>query len=670
MHDPLFQPIRVGTLPLANRIVMPAMHLHMARKHVVTEPLLAFYRERARGGAGLVTVGFATVDPLGGSAAHLGAHRDDLVPGLARLAAVIRDGGARSAVQLNHAGRYAHSKLVGGMPVAPSAVPCRLTGETPRALEEHEIEAIIAAFADAARRVQQAGFDAVEILCGTGYLVSGFLSPLTNRRADRWGGSAENRMRFGIEVVRAVRAALGPRFPVIARVNGLEGMEGGTGGEELVAFAARLAAEGADALNVNVGWHESRLPQVVASVPRGAFAHLARAVKARVSVPVAASHRINDCDVARALLRDGSCDLVAMGRALIADPHLPAKARAGREDEIVHCVACGQGCFDNVLEMKPVECLANPRAGHELDRAPRPASRVVKVLVVGGGPGGMSAAEAAAERGHAVVLYERRERLGGQLHLAGAPPGRGELAGLADDLARQLERRGVRIELGRDVDGPVLDDERPDAVVLATGAEPAVPPIPGAGLPHVVFAATLLRGEADAAGRIAIIGGGAVGVETALFLAERGARGITILELAPELGRNLGRTTRWTMLQDLDRLRVGRRTGARVVEITETAVRVEIDGRPEEIPADTVVLAVGARPHDPVGPLAAARRIPFRVIGDASGVGNALDAIHQGFLAGHDDSWMHPCSPEHEAATGRPPEATSPGAPELREGPG
>lgn len=634
MHDPLFEPIRVGALTLANRVVMPAMHLHMARDHAVTEEMIAFYRERARGGAGLVTVGFATVDTLGGSPAHLGAHRDDLVPGLARLSAAIREGGARAAVQLNHAGRYAHSSAVGETPVAPSAVPCRLTGETPRALEEHEIEALVAAFAAGARRVRRAGFDAVEILCGTGYLVSGFLSPLTNRRDDRWGGSPENRMRFGVEVVRAVRAAVGDGFPVIARVNGLEGMEGGTSGEELIAFAVRLAAEGVDALNVNVGWHESRLPQVVASVPRGAFAHLARAVKARVSVPVAASHRINDPDVARALLADGSCDLVAMGRALIVDPRLPEKAREGREDEIVHCVACGQGCFDNVLALKPVECLANPRAGHELDRARRPAARVVKVLVAGGGPAGMSAALAAAERGHAVVLYERAPRLGGKLQLAGVPPGRGELAGLADDLARQLDLCGVRVEVGRAVDGRVLDGERPDAVILATGAEPATPPIRGASLPHVVQAEALLRGEAEVRGRVAIVGGGAIGVETALFLAERGTGAIIILELARELGRNLGRTTRWTMLQDLERLRVARRTGARVVEITEGVVRIEVQDVLEEISADTVVLAAGARAHDLLQPLVAARKIPFVVVGDASNVGNALDAIHQGFLAG------------------------------------
>jgi 2,4-dienoyl-CoA reductase (NADPH2) len=663
VQDPLFEPIRVGALALANRIVMPAMHLQMARGHEVTDPIVAFYGERARGGAGLVTVGFATVDAHAGSPAHIGAHRDAFVPGLARLAAEIHAGGARAAVQLNHAGRYAHSRALGGeTPVAPSSVPCRLTGETPRALAEPEIEAIVAAFGDAARRVKEAGFDGVEILCGTGYLVSAFLSPLTNRRTDRWGGSLENRMRFGVEVVRAVRAAVGPGVAVLARVNGMEGMEGGTGRDELLEFAAGLAAEGADALGVNVGWHESRFPQVVASVPRGAFAHLARAVKARVDVPVAASHRINDPALARALLAAGTCDLVAMGRPLIADPCLPEKAREGREDEIVHCVACGQGCLDQVLAMKPVQCLVNPRAGHEAERTHGPARRAVKVLVVGGGPAGMSAAMAAADRGHAVVLYERGARLGGQLQEAGAPPGRGELAGLALDLARQLDLRGVRVELGREVDGGVMDAERPDALVLATGATPIAPPIPGADLPSVVQAAAVLRGERSPGRRVVVVGGGAVGVETALFLAERGTvsaetarflvehgaeplddvralllrgtRRITVVELTGELGRNLGRTTRWTLLRELELRGVETRPGTRVLEIGTSAVRLEREGRVEEIPADTVVLAVGARSHDPLQPLARARGIPFRVVGDAASVATALEAIHQGFVAG------------------------------------
>ena len=636
MTDPLFQPLLVGGLALANRIVMPAMHLHMARDGDVTDRLVAFYAERARGGAGLVTVGYATVDERSGTPAHLGAHRDAYVPGLALLAGAIHAGGARAAVQLNHAGRYAHSShLRGRTPVAPSPLASRLTGELPHALEPGEIQEIVASFGAAARRVKEAGFDAVEILCGTGYLVSEFLSPATNRRTDAYGGTFEHRIRFGLEVVRAVRAAVGPDFAVLGRVNGLEGMPGGTTREELLDFAVRLADEGLDMLGVNVGWHESRMAQITGEVPRGGFAHLARAVKERVTVPVAASHRINDAGVARALIASGACDLVAMGRALIADPLLPLKARTGRDADVVHCVACGQGCFDRVVAMRPVECLCNPLAGHETERTVRRARPPLRLLVAGGGPAGMSAAIAAAERGHEVTLCERDDRLGGQLHLAGAPPGREEFLVLARDLARQLELRGVRVVLGRDVDDAVLAAERPDALVIATGGAPLAPAIPGAGLHHVLQAWDVLAGRALAGGQVVLVGGGAAGVETALFLAAQDAgRRIVVVEQAGELGRNLGRTTRWTLLADLERRGVTSRTGARVLEIGRASVRIEIDGRAEALPAETVVLAVGTRPLDLLRLTAIARAVPFQVVGDAAGVGTALDAIHQGFLAG------------------------------------
>ncbi len=663
MRDFLFEPMRINRMEVKNRIYMPAMHMNMAKAYEVTDPLVDFYSERARGGAGMIAVGYATVDELSGSPANIGAHRDAFIPGLARLAAAIRENGARAVLQINHAGRYNFSFFIDGrQPVAPSAVASRLTGEAPRALELDEIPGVIGRFAAAARRAQQAGYDAVEVLAGTGYLISEFLSPLTNLRTDAYGGALENRMRFGVEVVAAVRRAVGADYPILVRMNGNDFMPGGNGRADLQAFAQALVAAGADALNVNVGWHEARVPQIVAAVPRGVYAYLAHGIKERVDVPVAAGHRINDPRTARDMIAGGMCDFVAMGRALIADPFLPAKAAEGREASIRHCVACAQGCFDQLFKLKPVACLCNPRVGREAATAAAKARVRRKVMVVGGGAGGMSAALAAWEAGHAVTLYEKRERLGGQLLLAGAPPGREEFVELARNLRQQVARSGVAVVLNRPVDPALVEAEKPDAVILATGAVPVKPPLAGADLPHVVQAWDVLRGQAMTGRRVVVVGGGAVGVETALFLAEkgtlsgeavkfllvnraedpetlyqlatRGAKAVTLVEMIDTLGKDIGRTTRWGMLQDLTRSGVRTRTSARVLEISPSGLKIEAGGVSEEIPADTVVLAIGAVAHNPLEKVLKQMSIPCRVVGDAGKPGWAFDAIHQGFEAG------------------------------------
>jgi 2,4-dienoyl-CoA reductase (NADPH2) len=663
MHDPLFQPIQINRMTVKNRIYMPAMHMNMAQNFEVTDRLVDFYAERARGGAGMIAVGYATVDEFSGNVTNIGAHKDEFIAGLRRLAAAIREGGARAVVQINHAGRYNFSFFLDGkQAVAPSAVASRMTGETPRELGAEEIREVIGRFAAAALRVKQAAYDAVEVLAGTGYLISEFLSPLTNRRSDGYGGSLENRMRFGIEVIEAIRRAVGPEYPIIVRMNGNDFMPGGNGRLDLQEFAKQLVAAGADALNINVGWHEARVPQIVTAVPRGVFAYLARGIKALVDVPVAAGHRINDPQTAREMIADGMCDFVAMGRSLIADPFLPEKARAGRDNDILHCVACAQGCFDNLFKLKPVECLCNPRAGRESETAIAKARQAKKVLVVGGGAGGMSAALAAAERGHRVSLYEKSERLGGQLQLAGAPPGRGEFAELALNLERQIVASPVTVVLNRTVDPALIEAEKPDAVILSTGAVPVVPPIPGADLPHVVQAWDVLQGKALTGRRVVIIGGGAVGVETALYLADkgtlsgealkfllvnraedpkalyelatRGTKTIVVVEMIDKLGKDIGRSTRWGMLQDLSRMGIETKTSTKAVAITREGLRIEKEGALEDIPADTVVLALGARPFNPLEDALEKMAVPCQVVGDARQTGWAFDAIHQGFEAG------------------------------------
>ena len=663
MQDLLFEPITIGTLTLKNRIMMPAMHLNMCRNFKVTERLQAFYAERARGGAGLICVGYATIDELSGQPGNIGAHEDDFLPGLTRLAATIKEGGAAACVQLNHAGRYNHSLFLGGkQPVAPSPIASRLTQEVPRQLEETEIAQLIQHFAAAARRVQQAGFDAVEVLAGTGYLISEFLSPLTNQRQDAYGGSLENRMRFGLKVITAIRQATGTDFPLLVRINGNDFMAGGNSRDELLIFARHLVTAGADALNVNVGWHEAQVPQIVTKVPRGVFSYLARTFREQIPVPVIAGHRINDPTIARQLLAEGSCDLVAMGRALIADPQLPEKTRSGREQDIVHCVACAQGCFDNLFKLKAVECLCNPRAGYETHTLSQPTEKPQQVLVVGGGAAGMSAALAAAEQGHGVTLCERSNQLGGQLPIAGTPPGRAEFSILAEDLRRQLARHPIRVLPGTEVDASFLRQHRPDRLILATGGRPIAPLIPGADLPHVVQAWEVLAKTVETGQRVVIIGGGAVGIETALLLAEqgtmsaadlkfllvhraepleelyrlatRGSKQITLVEMIDKLGSNFGRSTRWGILQDLQRFHVTALTRTKVQQITPGGVMIEHNDQTTEIAADTVVLAVGTSSYNPLAQTAAELQIPWQLVGDGQNPAMVFDAIHQGFAAG------------------------------------
>jgi 2,4-dienoyl-CoA reductase (NADPH2) len=665
MIDPLFEPITINRMEVKNRIFMPAMHLNMAGNYAVGDRLVDFYAERARGGAGMITVGYATVDELSGNPGNIGAHKDIYIPGLTRLATAIRDNGARSSVQLNHAGRYNHSMLTGGkQPVAPSPIPSRLTRETPHELDIDEIEEIISRFAQAAVRVRESGFDAVEILSGTGYLISEFLSPLTNKREDRYGGGFEGRIRFGLEVIAAVRSAVGADFPLLVRMNGNEFMKGGSSRQELQEYAIRVAEASVDALCINVGWHEALVPQIVTEVPRGVFGYLARGIKERVGVPVIASHRINDPDLAREMIADGCCDMVALGRALIADPWFPEKARSGHEADIVHCVACGQGCFDNLFKMKAVECLCNPRAGYERSRAISRCDTPLNITVVGGGAAGMSAAVAAAERGHRVTLHESGDHLGGQLLLAGAPPGREEFLKLAADLERQLELSGATAILGSRVDEQFLKGVRPDAIIIATGGLPITPPIPGAGLPHVIQSWDVLTESVSTGRRVVVIGGGAVGIETALLLAEkgtlsgealkfllvhgaesvdelyglatRGSKDVTVIEMLAELGRNFGKSTRWGMIQDVERYGVKSRVTARVVEITPDCVRIECEGVIEEVPADSVILAVGTKANNPLQRFLATSGIPFRIVGDAHEPAMVFDAVHQGFTAGRE----------------------------------
>jgi len=658
----LFSPIQINTMVLKNRIVMTAMHLGYTPGGTVTDRLVDFYALRAKGGAGLIIVGGCTIDPWAGMADMISIMDDTFLPGLEGLTRAVKAEGAAIAAQLYQAGRYAHSSMIGGRkPFSASAVRSRFTGETPRALDIEEIPGVQDKFAEAALRAKKAGFDAVEILGSAGYLISQFFSPLTNLRLDQYGGSFENRMRFGIEVVEKARAAVGPSYPILLRLAGNDFMPGSNTNREARMFASELQKAGVDCFNVTGGWHETRVPQLTMHVPRKAYAYLAQGIRSAVSVPVIASNRINDPGLAEEVLREGQAELVTMARALLADPDLPNKALQGKEELLTHCVACNQGCFDRVFQRVPATCMVNPAAGMEAELGVTPAPQKKKVLIIGGGPAGMKAAVTASDRGHRVTLVEKSNRLGGQLLLNERIPGRGEILLAAGDLERNLRARPVEILLGKEADEAFIREQAPDALFVATGATPLLPSIPGINHSKVVFAWDVLAGKATVGRKVIIVGGNAVGLETALYLASqgtlspevlhflmvnkaespdtleqllnRGSKKVCVVEMTKKVGQDLGSSTRWTVMAELKRLGVKVITGAKAIEVTEVGLRIQKEAGEELLPADSVVIATGSKSQDALASLK--DLVPeLHVIGDAKKPHNALEAIREGFLIG------------------------------------
>jgi len=657
----LLTPVKIGGMELKNRVVMPAMHLGYCRNGFVTEKLVEFYRARARGGVGLIIVGGCSIDEHS-FGTMIKIDDDKYIPGLAGLTGAVHGEDGKIAAQLFHPGRYAYSFLAGIQPVAPSAVTSRLTGQEPRAMTVDEIHAMVENFARAAVRAKESGFDAVEVIASAGYLVSQFLSPVTNLREDEYGGDFERRMKFGLEVAVRVRDAVGPEYPVLFRIGGNDYMDGGNTGREIAAFCVRLEEAGVDAFDVTGGWHETTIPQITMAVPRGAFAYLARGISEVVRVPVVACNRINDPLLAEEILQNENADLVGMARAMIADPDLVRKTAEGRFDEIRKCIGCNQGCLDAVFAMQPVGCLVNPIAGMESEGGFCPAVHAKKVLVVGGGPAGLEAARTAAERGHDVTLWEKCGQLGGQLVLAAVPPGRKEFAVFVRYLVSEIVRLGVKVELGKEADEGNIVAFGADAVIMATGSVPVKLPVDGVNGPNVAQAWDILAGRASSGKKVVIVGGGAVGCETAVYLAQkgtinaetlhflamndaenlerlkelatRGVKDITVVEMRKSVGMDIGITSRWIILQELRRLGVRVITRAKVSAINAQGLLVEQNGREQLIEADTVLLAVGSRPVSELCERIKERLPEVYMVGDAVASRKALDAVRQGHLAG------------------------------------
>jgi 2,4-dienoyl-CoA reductase-like NADH-dependent reductase (Old Yellow Enzyme family)/thioredoxin reductase len=631
----LFQPFRLGQMELRNRIVMPPMATkYSSQDGFVTDQLKDYYAARAHGGAGLVIVEASCVDaPAGkGFQRQLLVDHDRFVPGLVELVDVVKQQGAKIAIQLHHAGSEARSSITGVQPVAPSPIP-KPGHEMPRELSSEEVAELVLCFARAAQRAQHAGFDGVEIHGAHGYLVSQFLSSFFNKRSDVYGEGIEGRASFLVEIIRKTRELIGKEYPVWCRMNGREfGAEGGLSREEAQQVAQMVQEAGADAIHVSVmayGVSPRTAPPM--AQPPGNLVRFAEAIKNAVSVPVIAVGRI-DPATAETVIGERRADLIAIGRALIADPELPNKAAAGRLDDIRPCIGC-QTCLDCITAGdEPVRCVVNPAAGRERESVIRRADKPKKVLVVGGGPAGMEAARASALRGHSVVLYERGQTLGGQMLLASIPPYKEVLKTFADYQRTQLSRLGVRIELGHEVRAALVEEAKPDAVILATGVKLAIPEIPGVDRPNVVTAFDVLLGKVEVGTKVAVIGAEVVGCETAEFLADKG-KNVTLMRRGDDVATNLNPSSRQHLLARLGAKGVSILTGLHYEEITDEGVVITTrEGQRQTVQVDTVVLAAGSLPDIELYQALEGKVPEVRLVGDCVEPRNIMAAVADGYF--------------------------------------
>jgi 2,4-dienoyl-CoA reductase-like NADH-dependent reductase (Old Yellow Enzyme family)/thioredoxin reductase len=602
----LFELIKIGKLELKNRIVMPALNTKFGTEWgAVNDRLIDYFVERAKGGVGLIIIENTCIDwPVGKAGTNpIRADEWKFVQGLHDLAEAVHLYGAKIATQLQHPGRQGSSLTAaeGQQLVAPSEIPCLPTGaEMPHALTIEEIGVLIGKFIMGATITKAAGFDSVEIQGGHGYLLTQFMSPYSNKRGDEYGGDFEGRMKFPLSIVEGIRMVVGPDFPIIFRMSADEYVEGGLTLEENKLIAQRLESAGVDVINVSAGiyesppWYSRIFP--TAGMPMGCNVPLAQEIKKVVKIPIIVAGKLGDPVLAEKVLKEGKADLIAMGRPLLADPELPRKAYEGRFGDIRPCIYCNEACIGNISRFWSISCVVNPALGREREYAIEPAKRRKRVLVVGGGPAGMEAARVASLRGHKVTLYEKGKVLGGQLRAASVPQFKEPIGELAEYLENQIRKLGVKVELDVKATPALIKRLKPDVLILATGATPFTPDIPGAQANKVATAIDILLGRKKAGKSVVIIGGGEVGSELAWFLAEKGKK-VTIVEMLGGMAMDMNMFSRFYLMDKLAELCIGILLNTTAQEITDKGVvAVDIEGNKQVIEADTVILATGFRP--------------------------------------------------------------------------
>lgn len=659
-HWSLLQPIKVGAVTLPNRFVMGSMHTGFEAHPEKFDELARFYADRARGGVALIVTGGFAPNFAGRMLDEPGTlEREDQVAPHKLITEAVHQAGGRIILQILHSGRYGYHPAI----VAPSPIKSPINRDTPRMLSSDEVRQTIADYANMANLALVAGYDGVEVMGSEGYLISEFLALRTNKRDDEWGGSLENRARFPLETVRMVRAALGPEKILSYRISALELIEGGLADDEVLWLAKEVEKAGADCLSTGIGWHEATTPTISGAVPHAAFAEATKRLKSAVSIPVTASNRINLPQTAEALVAEGAADLISMARPFLADPDFVAKLHQGRPDLINICIACNQACLDHYFTGRLISCVVNPRAARETEFTDERTERPKRVAVLGAGVAGIVAALEAARRGNIVTLYEAAPHIGGQLQLAARVPGKQDYGLAIAGFRNQLDELGVDIRLGRRVGLEELVRENFDDVIVSTGVQARQLDIPGANDPRVVGYTEILDGTVKAGKSVVVIGGGGIGHDVALFLAKGDSHGVASIEEFERhwgvkesrqppppsrsvvmvkrspgaFGKTLGKSTGWILRQELKDFSVRQIAGATYLKIDEAGLHIEVEGRAEALPADTIVVCAGQTSVRGVADELEARGQTVHIVGGAKLAGelDAKRAIDEGARIGN-----------------------------------
>lgn len=638
--EKLFEPGAIGKMRTRNRIISAPMERNYANADgSVTQKYIDNLVAKAAGGVGLIIVEATYVDPLGkGRVLELGIYDDSQIPGYRRMTDAVHEHGAKISLELVYGGRQSHSNVTGVQAHGPSPVTCTVPGyfELPRELRVDEILSLVQKFADAARRSKEAGFDMVELHCAHGYLIAQFMSPYANKRTDDYGGTFEKRLRFPLEVIAAVRKAVGDDFPIACRLSGDEYIDGGLTPDDIILIAKRFEAAGVDLIDVSAGLYETAYSIISPmGVPLGANVHLVEGIKNAVNIPVSIAGRINDAAFAESILREGKSDFISMARGLHADPQLPNLSREGRMDDICMCIGCNQGCIDMLGTMDPVFCAINPIVGRERELKITPAERKKRVVVVGGGPGGMSAARVAALRGHEVILYEKESELGGQLRWARKAIKRGELEQCIRYLSTQMRKAGVDIHLGEEASKEKIYATKPDVVIMATGGVPYLPFIPGTDKSHVYTYLDILSGKVEPGKRVVVIGGKLVGTQIAQLVSSKGSS-VILTETSPLLCQDAGGRTKWLLLRSVERdPNIQIRLETSVERIRDNSVMLQSKGSYEDVnDIDMVILCLGAASDNRLAEeLKWESKLPvIHTIGDCKQPRKMTEAIYEGYV--------------------------------------